>query len=65
MLKAVAGNILILGLSKMNVERLQEGQPVLFDATAFGFPGKQILITYGETETTIKADLDAMLREKS
>jgi hypothetical protein len=62
MLKAVAGDMLILGLSKLNVERLQEGKPILFDATDFGFPGKSISIIYGVTEEAIKDDLDSMVR---
>lgn len=62
MLKAIAGDMLILGLSKLNVEKLQEGKPIVFDATDFGFPGKTISIVYGETEAAIKDDLDSMVR---
>lgn len=57
MLKARAGDVVILGLSKANIERLQEGKPIFFDATELGLKDTKILITYGETEAAIMVDL--------
>jgi hypothetical protein len=39
MLKALAGDTIILGLSRMNVTKLQEGKPISFDGKDIGLPG--------------------------
>ena len=44
--------LLLLGLSEMNIQRLKEGQPIYFDAKAFGYDGN-ICIVYGKTEQDI------------
>ena len=62
MLKARSGKVVILGLTKVNVERLQQGAPIFFDATELGLPeGTKILITYGETEQAILTELNQMM----
>jgi hypothetical protein len=53
MIKARAGNTVILGLTKRNLELLQEAKPIVFDASILGLPGIEIAITYGETEQHI------------
>jgi len=52
----LSNGTLILGLSRLNVERLQEGKPIHFDGRRFGYPG-DIAIVYGETEDSIAAEL--------
>jgi hypothetical protein len=57
MIKARAGNTVIFGLSKMNIERLQEGKPIAIDGAQVGIEGISILIMYGETEIAIVHEL--------
>lgn len=57
MIKAVAGNLIILGLSQENITRLKQGKPILFDATELGLAGKHIAIHYGETEQALMNEL--------
>lgn len=57
MIKARAGNAVIFGLSKINIERLQEGKPIMFDGEPVGFPGMRFLIMFGETELSIIHEL--------
>ena len=47
-----------LGLSKINLEKLQEGKPIPIDLSVFGVPA-EVLISYGETEEAIMAELRA------
>lgn len=47
--------LLIIGLSKINLERLQNGQPASNAQT-----GQTILIIYGETELHIQNDLSEL-----
>lgn len=49
--------LMLLGLSAGNIERLMDGQPILFDAKAQGYDG-HILIVYGATEKQIARDLE-------
>lgn len=58
MIKARAGDMLIFGLSKLNIERLQEGKPIAFDGAEVGQPGVRFMIMYGETELAIIHELD-------
>lgn len=46
----------VLGLSKMNLEKLQEGKPILFDNAELGLPGKTAIL-FGETEEDITGEL--------
>jgi hypothetical protein len=47
---------MLLGLSKMNVERLVEGKPIMFDGKQFGWPSR-VIIMYGETEEKIVEEI--------
>lgn len=61
MIKARAGDYVIFGLSKMNLEKLQEGKPIAFDGAEVGMPGMQFLIMYGETELVIIHELQGAM----
>lgn len=55
------GEILLLGLSRENVRRLQEGQPIHIRRVSHGEgvpEGWEIVILFGETERAIKSDLE-------
>jgi hypothetical protein len=61
MLQAIAElkdgkKLMILGLTRKNLERLLDGRPIKFDATKLGYPGF-ISIFVGETEATMTEDL--------
>lgn len=58
MIKARSGNLVIFGLSKLNIERMQEGKPVAFDGAEVGLDGVRIMIMYGETEIAIVHELE-------
>lgn len=49
--------LLVIGLSAENCFRLQEGQPIRFDAGELGLPDMAVLIVGGTTETAIAQDL--------
>lgn len=49
-------NVMILGLSEMNIEKLKNGYPIRFDSDNFGVPGK-VFIFYGKTEQSMFDDL--------
>jgi hypothetical protein len=51
--------ILILGLSELNIKKLKEGQPIKIDDGRF-FDGL-IFITYGKTEERIAADMSSFI----
>lgn len=57
MIKARSGDLVIFGLSRLNIERLQEGKPIAFDGDVVGLAGTRILILFGETEQTIMREL--------
>jgi len=46
----------VLGLSRLNVERLQQGKPMHFSLSDVGID-TDVLIVFGETEQAIAADL--------
>jgi hypothetical protein len=48
--------MLILGLSRLNVDRLTQGMPIKFDGRPFGFAG-DVGIVFGETEDAIAEQL--------
>ncbi len=56
-----AANIVVLGLSHMNLTRLKEGDPIKFDASDLGLPGTTILIFSGETERSMARDLQEFI----
>ena len=47
------GDILLLGLSKRNIELLTDDKHIMFSLEQFGFPGVDLCIVYGETENEI------------
>ncbi len=49
MLKAKAGDMLVLGLSADNVQKLMEADPIYFQGDKIGFTEKDIVICYAET----------------
>lgn len=52
--------LLILGLSRVNTERLLEGMPIMIDAAemaAMGLPATHVLVVAGETEADIAGQL--------
>lgn len=48
---------LIFGLSKENINRLQQGQPIVFNLKEMGLEDRSITIVFGETEETIYESL--------
>lgn len=52
------GTLMVLGLSAMNVARLQTGMPIKFDLAPFGFEGS-MMIYAGDTESSM---LDELVR---
>jgi hypothetical protein len=61
MVKLIIGRgsnkVSVLGLSQMNLQKLQEGMPIVFDAADVELGRGKILIVYGETEEAIIGDL--------
>lgn len=49
--------LLILGLSHLNLERLKAEQPIAFRGDTVGLPGIEILIFAGETEQSMARDM--------
>jgi len=50
--------LMLLGLSTLNLQRLQEGKPIKFAGEPFGFAG-EVVIVWGETEEAIALELKA------
>jgi len=58
MIKAIlTSGDLIFGLSKVNIEKLQQGLPILINLKDMGLEDRKIVIIYGETEDEIFKDL--------
>lgn len=57
MIKARAGNVVLLGLSRINVTRLMDDKPIRFDGAEVGLPGVVVIIMGGETEQAMEAEL--------
>ncbi|NUX58716.1 hypothetical protein [Paraburkholderia youngii] len=64
MIKARAGDTVIFGLSRTNIERLQEGKPIVFDGAQVGLDGNRVVIMFGETEASIMAQLNNATGER-
>ena len=45
-------SIMLLGLSNLNLQKLQAGLPIAFDGKPFGYDG-EVIIVWGETEQAI------------
>lgn len=54
--KLTNGDI-VFGLSKMNLELLQQGKPIVVKLKDMGLEDRKILICYGETEDKIYEDM--------
>lgn len=50
MVKARLGDLVMIGLSQENVNRLRQGMPILFNGGDVNLPDIQIAIVYGRTE---------------
>lgn len=48
---------LIFGLSKENITRLQQGQPISINLKDMGLEDRQVMIMYGETEDDMYKEL--------
>lgn len=57
MIKAKKGNMLILGLSNQNLERLGNDEPIKFNMAELGFPDIDVLIFSGKDELTMQGML--------
>ena len=49
------------GLSAMNVCKLQDGQPILFNLSSLGLPSQEVLIFYGATEEIMETELSEII----
>jgi hypothetical protein len=58
MIKARSGDLVIFGLSRVNLEKLQEGKPIFFDGAEIGVSDYRFLIMFGETEGEIMMELE-------
>ena len=61
MLKAKAGDTIILGLSRLNVDMLVLGKPIEFDGAQVDLPGKKFVIFFGENELAMAESLGVAL----
>ena len=50
MVKAKKGNMLIFGLSDMNIKKLKENQPIKFNLQELGLPNYEVVIFHGKDE---------------
>lgn len=48
---------LIFGLTKDNLRRLQNGEPIAFNLNKMGLEDRNVMIMYGETEEKIYEEL--------
>jgi hypothetical protein len=61
MIKARGEGLVLLGLSRMNVERLMGDMPIRFAGEEIGLPGITFVIVGGETEQTIADQLGELI----
>lgn len=54
------GEILGLGLTKENIQKLREGLPILVDKSRYPVP-QDIIITYGDTIEDILDDMQSFI----
>lgn len=62
MIKARFGGLLLIGLERMNIERLQQDMPIHVheaEASVPGVPIKEVVIVFKETLPEIVAELKA------
>jgi hypothetical protein len=56
MIKARAGDVVILGLSARNIELLKSGKPIDIDMQTLGLKGHTVIF-YGDTEQQMQREL--------
>lgn len=54
MIKVAKGNMAILGLSDLNIEKLKEDKPIKFNLKELGMPDIDVFIFHGKDEFTMK-----------
>jgi hypothetical protein len=57
MIKGRMGNVVLIGLSRMNTERLLKDMPIKFDGADVALPGLTFVIIGGESEPELMAQL--------
>lgn len=60
MVKFRRDNVVILGLSEENIQRLKDDKPIKFNMNEMGFPDITVFIITGKTEHSIAADISKM-----
>lgn len=55
-------DILILGLSDENVRRLKKGNPIGFNLSEVGLSPTKVFIIQGETEQSMKEELERYIK---
>ncbi len=71
MVKFRAGDLLGFGLSKLNIEKLQQKKPISIDMSEMEIPGevtfsgKKIMIFYGETEQDMQNELSEFINHET
>jgi hypothetical protein len=58
--RATASNmdVVMLALSRRNVEEIETGRPLTFDGQCIGMPGVSFMVFFGETERGILEEFD-------
>jgi hypothetical protein len=59
MIKARAGNAVILGLEARNIELLQQDKPILVKLKELGLPDITLVIMHGATQADIVAKIES------
>ena len=62
MIKARANNVVIFGLSKKNIKRLQQGKPIAFEGKELGMKDFRFFIFAGDTEESMMKDMEEFIR---
>lgn len=63
MIRAQAGNHFLFGITRENVARLMQGEPIIVKLNEYGLqgPALSIVICYGETEEAIALELQEFI----
>ena len=57
MLKARSGDVMVFGLSDLNLQELKKGRPITVDLKDLALPGGKVIIFYGKTEVDMMKEL--------
>lgn len=57
--------LIVVGLSHLNLERLKQGQPIMFDGEDVKLPNVSFVIFSGATEETMQKELADLLPGKT